>query len=94
MQPASNCAQYFCDVLINVLCPFCFVLCVYMSKLYILWSQIIAATFLDLATLCLFKTISAGLCISYFSNKRGSVVKGKGLNLGVARVGMYEFNKL
>ena len=64
------------------------------SKLYILLLQIIAAIFWDLATLCLFKTMSTGSCILYFTNKRGRLVKGKGINLRVAGLGMYGFNEL
>lgn len=79
---------------VNVLCPFYFALCMHMSKLYILLSEIIAAIFWDLATLCLFKTTSTGSCILYFTNKRGRLVIGKGINLRVAGLGMYGFNEL
>ena len=42
----------------------------------------------------LFKTMSTGSCILYFTNKRGRLVKGKGINLRVAGLGMYGFNEL
>lgn len=75
-------------------CFMSLLLCTHMSKLYILLSQIIAAIFWVLATLCLFKTMSTGSCILYFTNKRGRLVKGKGVNLRVAGLGLYGFNEL
>lgn len=39
--------------------------------------------FLGYSTLYLFKSMSAGSCIFYFSIEREKMVKGKGVNLGV-----------